>query len=301
MVCNKPGVCSTDILVFRFKSETSAIFYADYFRTSSFNSEVLLTVVGQQLPRTSWESIRKIRVPAPNPDVQNEIVAECGTVDDEVTSAHASIAAASTTVERKIAQIYASSSQVKKLPQIAFINPSKTELRAISDDTLVSFVEMASVSEGGQITHRESRSLGHLRKGSYTYFAENDIIVAKITPCMENGKCALAQGLENRMGMGSTEFHVLRADPEQVLPAYLFALINRATIRNAAAKVMTGSSGHRRVPASFYENLEIPLPKLAEQRRIVNEIEVEQHAIAAAEAIIAAAPARKQAILQHYL
>ena len=140
-----------------------------------------------------------------------------------------------------------------------------------------------------------------MRKGSYTYFANNDIIIAKITPCMENGKCALAENLENGIGFGSSEFHVIRVNLEYIVPKYIFSLINRKIIREAAEKIMTGSSGHRRVPAAFYENLELPVPSLFEQQRFVAEIEKLEQAIAQAQATIAAAPAKKQAIMQKYL
>lgn len=145
------------------------------------------------------------------------------------------------------------------------------------------------------------RPLKELRKGSYTYFAEDDIIVAKITPCMENGKCALVKGLSNGIGMGSSEFHVIRANQKNVLPSYLFALLNRKIVRLDAEKVMTGVSGHRRVPASFYENMQLPILSLSEQKRLVTEVEKLEHQIVVAQAVIDAAPACKQAIMQRYL
>ncbi len=95
---------------------------------------------------------------------------------------------------------------------------------------MVSFVEMASVSNNGFIERKEDRELRTLRKGSYTYFADNDIIIAKITPCMENGKCALAKELTNAIAMGSSEFHVFRAN-DNVLSEYLFYQLNRESIR----------------------------------------------------------------------
>lgn len=297
-LAQKSGICSTDILVLRFQSADHAYFYTNYMLSKHFNAEVLRTVSGQQLPRTSWESLRNLKLPIPAPETQQQIANECQAVDNQVTAAKTAIATAQATVDGKIGQIYAST---VKLSQVATLNPSKTELRQIADGTLVSFVEMASVSERGLIANSVAKTLGSLRKGSYTYFAENDILIAKITPCMENGKCALATGLENGIGMGSTEFHVIRANPPRILPAFLFALLNREDIRQRAAKAMTGASGHRRVPASFYESLEIALPPLAEQRRIVAEVAAEQHAITAAEAVIAAAPARKQAILERHL
>ena len=114
------------------------------------------------------------------------------------------------------------------------------------------------------------RKLGDLRSGGYTYFAENDIIIAKITPCMENGKCAIATGLTNKIALGSSEFHVFRCSKE-INRSFLFSLLNMKNVRNAAILNMTGASGHRRVPESFYRSLQIPLPPLNIQQKIVEE------------------------------
>ncbi len=162
---------------------------------------------------------------------------------------------------------------VESLGKVAVINPSKREIAKIADKTRVSFVEMASVSEEGYILTKVDKSIGDLRKGSFTYFADNDIIIAKITPCMENGKCALAADLTNSVGMGSSEFHVVRCDDAWLLPQYAFAYLNRQSIRSVAITYMTGSSGHRRVPADFLESLPIPLPPLDIQKRIATECE----------------------------
>ena len=135
----------------------------------------------------------------------------------------------------------------------------------------VSFVEMSSVSENGYISLKEERSYKDV-KGSYTYFADNDLIFAKITPCMENGKCAIATGLSNGIGFGSSEFHVFRCQND-VLNSYLFALLNTDEVRWYAKKNMKGSSGHRRVPEEFYASLEIPLPPMDVQKKIAEECE----------------------------
>lgn len=149
---------------------------------------------------------------------------------------------------------------LEKLSKKVKINPSASEIRDLPNDTMVSFVEMASVSENGYIETKVDRTLGEVRSGSYTYFADNDIIIAKITPCMENGKCALASGLTNGIGYGSSEFHVFRCSDE-IDKGYLFALLNREDVRYCAQKSMTGKSGHRRVPESFYSSMEIPVPE----------------------------------------
>lgn len=148
--------------------------------------------------------------------------------------------------------------KLKKLSSIAVINPSKTELKNIQDDSLISFIDMASVSEFGYITNIESKKYDEVKNGGYTYFKEGDILIAKITPCMENGKCALAINLPHEVGFGSSEFHVIRCtDPND--RKYIFNLLNNPELRKIAEQNMTGSSGHRRVPEDFYSNLNIPI------------------------------------------
>lgn len=159
---------------------------------------------------------------------------------------------------------------LRPLSQCVLVNPSKSEIRGISDDTEVSFVEMASVSDRGFIMNQAIRPLAELRKGSYTYFAEGDIIIAKITPCMENGKCAIAKDLSNGIAMGSSEFHVLRCLPH-INNGFLFALLNSKYVRSIARRNMKGSSGHKRVPDSFYKEMMIPLPPIDVQKQIAKE------------------------------
>lgn len=175
---------------------------------------------------------------------------------------------------------------LKKLSEVSLINPSKSEIKDISENTIISFVEMASVSDKGYIKNKENKLLKELKKGSYTYFAENDIIIAKITPCMENGKCAFATNLTNSLAMGSSEFHVIRADEKVIYGKYIFNLLNRESVRREAEKNMAGSSGHRRVPAYFYENYKIPLPPIDIQQQIVIECEAIDAEVQTAEQVI---------------
>lgn len=152
-----------------------------------------------------------------------------------------------------------------KNEQYMELNPSKKEISKLDENMLVSFIEMASVSDKGYIQSKIDRSLNEVRKG-YTYFIENDILIAKITPCMENGKCAIAKNLTNNIGFGSTEFHIFRAKTG-LDSSFLFYNLNQQNIREKAALAMTGASGHKRVPISFYENLTIPLPPLEIQEK----------------------------------
>lgn len=151
------------------------------------------------------------------------------------------------------------------------LNP-KPERGSLSDELQVSFVPMAAVEAGtGAIDASTVRKYADVKKG-YTYFREGDVLFAKITPCMENGKIAVARQLRNGIGFGSTEFHVLRPH-EGVDAHYIYYFVSSAQFRGEAAHHMTGAVGQKRVPAAFLEQSEIPLPPIVEQRRIVAEIE----------------------------
>lgn len=181
------------------------------------------------------------------------------------------------------------------------LNPSKKEMANFDENMLVSFVEMASVSDKGYIQTKTDKALKELRKGSYTYFAENDILIAKITPCMENGKCGIATKLTNGVGMGSSEFHIFRARQDVLLNKFLFLCLNQDSVRQEAASNMTGVSGHRRVPISFYESLQIPLPPLEAQEKIVQAIEAVEVKIANIDSSLAKLETRKAEILNNAL
>lgn len=88
---------------------------------------------------------------------------------------------------------------------------------------------------------------------------------------MENGKCAIAEGLTNGIGFGSSEFHTFRCHASEILTKFLFLLLNQTTVRKAAEDAMTGASGHRRVPAAFYEEMLIPVPPIPVQQQVIDE------------------------------
>lgn len=140
-------------------------------------------------------------------------------------------------------------------------------------ETTVSFVPMPAVDdETGTIIDRSNiRPLSEVWKG-YTHFANADVIFAKITPCMENGKIAVARDLENGMACGSTEFHVLRSTGA-VEPDFVWRFLRQKSYRQLAEGSMTGAVGQRRVPKSFLEATALPLPPLAEQKRIVAKLD----------------------------
>ncbi len=154
------------------------------------------------------------------------------------------------------------------LGEICTINP-RTRTPACSADTPVTFVPMAAVdARTGTIAVRKDRPLAEVQNGS-TAFQDGDVLFAKITPCMQNGKAALARGLTNGLGRGSTEFYVLRPR-DRVLGEYIWHFVRQPRFRDAAQRSFTGTAGQQRVPRSFVENVRVPLPPLDEQRRIVD-------------------------------
>ena len=154
------------------------------------------------------------------------------------------------------------------LGELCTVNPRKKGSRSSNEDIAVSFVPMSAVNERfGTITVREERPLSEVSRG-FTAFENGDVLFAKITPCMENGKVALARNLANGVGRGSTEFFVLRPG-DQILGEYVYHFVRQRRFREAARQNFTGTAGQQRVPKSFMENALVALPPLSEQRKIV--------------------------------
>lgn len=159
----------------------------------------------------------------------------------------------------------------KPLSEVVDINP-RLDKSAYRDTLDVSFVPMAAVEAGGgRMEVSQTKHFGAVKKG-YTPFKEGDVLFAKITPCMENGKMAVVPKLANGLGFGSTEFHVLRPH-DGIHSRYVYYFVSSAGFRRDAAHQMTGAVGQKRVPQSFLEEASIPVPLFEEQKQIVAEIE----------------------------
>ena len=157
----------------------------------------------------------------------------------------------------------------KKLSDLAFINP-KTDLSMLLDTDNMSFIPMEDISDDyGEWTGKRVGSKSNVK--GYTKFQNGDIIWAKITPCMQNGKSAILTNLVNGKGYGSTEFHIIRIKSSDVLPQYIHTLLRHFDVLSDAKKYFTGSAGQQRVPTSYLENLLIPIPPLDVQKQIADE------------------------------
>ena len=163
--------------------------------------------------------------------------------------------------------------EIKRLKFAVTLNPAPIETRNLDDAIEVSFVPMETVGEYGGLELSTTKPLKDVYNG-YTYFREGDVLIAKITPCFENGKGAVASGLVNKIAFGTTELHILRV--KETLDRYfLFYLTMGDAFRRLGEAEMYGTAGQKRVPESFVLNLVHPLPPLPEQRAIVDFLDCE--------------------------
>jgi type I restriction enzyme S subunit len=174
--------------------------------------------------------------------------------------------------------------QTRTLGEVCQIKPPKSEARnRLSTDGLVSFLPMEDMGiDEKYVRATQTKPLSAV-VGSYTYFAEGDVLLAKITPCFENGKLGIAEGLANGIGFGSSEYIVFRPDG-MLSKEWLYYYLSRESFRVEGAARMSGAVGHKRVSKEFIEGYPIPLPPLPEQHRIVGILDEAFEGIATAKA-----------------
>ena len=159
-----------------------------------------------------------------------------------------------------------------KLGDVVTLCPKKSQIASISDDLKISFVPMADLSQEEMLFEtKEVRTLGEVRKG-YTYFEDRDVLLAKVTPCFENGKCGVARDLKNGIWFWSSEFFVFRM-AESILPEYFYYFVSGKWFRKEWAKNMGWAVGLQRVKQEWIKNVEIPLPDLETQSQIVSHLD----------------------------
>jgi type I restriction enzyme, S subunit len=163
--------------------------------------------------------------------------------------------------------------ELKKLGEVCLIKPPKSEARSkLNKSDLVSFIPMEILGINQiYFNTTQTRPLDEV-EGSYTYFADGDVLLAKITPCFENGKLGIAKNLKNGIGFGSSEYIVFRPN-ESLFNEYLYYYLAREQFRKEGSERMSGAVGHKRVAKEFIENYLIPLPPLSEQQSIVAKLD----------------------------
>ncbi len=216
--------------------------------------------------RSSTQRVKDLSILVPSTEAQEKVIQQFKNIDDSIDAVKGDIEQFSTDVKNKFIELFGDiysnpkNYPLKSLGQYCCIlNPSKPTTFSINDDELVSFVQMPSVSEDGFVDSSVTKELSEVKTG-YTYFEDGDVIFAKITPCMENGKGGIALDLNNGIGFGSTEFHILRPIPNTTDSYWLYYATSFEEFRIDAATNMTGSSGHRRVPEDFLNKFMIGCP-----------------------------------------
>lgn len=318
-ICSFDGVCSTDILVFEASNLVSNVLVDKFLNLPFFIDYVVSNSKGINLPRVSEETVLNTTFPLPPLSEQQRIVERIEELFAKLDEAKERLQeVADSFVVRKAAILHKAftgeltkqwrrekgvsdeSWEEKLLGDVCTVNPKKIDAKNLDDNLEVSFVPMAAVSDVlGEIVNHEVKNLQDVRTG-FTNFSKGDVIFAKITPCMENGKSAIVGPLVNDIGYGSTEFYVLRCK-EELNNKYLYHMVRNTTFRAEAKAVMTGAVGQQRVPKTFLQEYQLLLPTLPEQHEIVRLIDDllarERAAQQAAEQALASIDLMKKSIL----
>lgn len=290
------GLVSPAYVVVKPHAGVNTAYFSYLFRTAAYMQEVNKFSRGIVADRNRlyWESFKQMPSLVPGPEDQDRIVAFLQVQDRRIAhfiNAKRKLVALlkeqkHVIVERMISQGLDDAAprvasnidwqphvpahwEPCKLKHVAIFNPTRAESasRRVSDD-MVSFVPMEAISVDGVLGEVEHRKAADVWEG-YTYFRRNDVVLAKITPCFENGKGGLLDKLPTDIGFGTTEFIVLRARESRVRPAFLARVLSMKTFRTRGADAMTGAAGQQRVPLAFVKGFEIALPPLDEQDRIL--------------------------------
>lgn len=251
-------------------------YYLNY--SMKFREEIKLLTQGANINNIS-STINSIEIPLPPIDVQERIITELDGYQQVVNGARL-------VLSNYRPKLSCSTATYKTLDEIATFRPSKDEIKALPADTDVSFVPMASLNTfDASFEAVETRKLTDVSSG-FTYFRNNDILLAKITPCFENGKAGIAHNLKNGIGFGSTEYIVIRADESVVYPEWIFYYINTREFIEGGKPFMTGTAGQQRIDINYVKQYQIPVPSLEEQKMLLDEIHREQALIKPSKQII---------------
>ena len=260
---------------------------------------------GATFKEISKEIVENIEIPLPEIDEQKEISQKFEKIDELISCRKEQLSKLDELVKARFVEMFGEPGSdifgkgLISLGECCEINPKKGQDNRLVPDLKVSFVPMQAVSEKGEIDPSEEKIYDEVKTG-FTYFAENDVLFAKITPCMENGKGAVAKRLINGVGFGSTEFHVLRPVEGISNPYWLYEITAFEEFRKNAAENMTGSAGQRRVPASFLENYKIALPPIELQNQFAAFVEQTEKTKAEVQKSLNELEILKKSLMQKY-
>jgi len=259
----------------RAKENINPRFLGYFFKTDYYSSSISNSVNGANINNLRNEHIDNLLIPIPSVSTQEKIANVLDKAQELIDKRKAQIEALDQLTQSVFLEMFGNLKGEKvPLSELCDVNPSKKEIENIDKELPVTFLPMAKVSENGELDLSESRLIKEVFDG-FTYFREGDVLFAKITPCMENGKGAIARNLINNIGFGSTEFHVLRPK-ENVNSTWLYYLTSLQSFRKQAEANMTGSAGQKRVPKQFFSKYKVVLPPIELQNQfaeIVHKIQ----------------------------
>ena len=219
-------------------------------------------------PHVYGKDLAKFAIPLPPLGIQKEIV-------EEINKYQKIIEGSKVIVKNWKPEITIDPNwPLRKIKDIVQINPSKPNFKEWDLDKDISFLPMSAldVNSSNPLTMYKKK-LKEVIKG-YTYFQNNDVLLAKITPCFENGKSGIVKNLINGVGIDSTEFIVLRADKLEIDPIWIWYFIFSDEFKKKGILQMTGSAGQKRLPISFVENYEIPVPNIEIQKTNITTLQI---------------------------
>lgn len=263
------GIFSAHGMIFRPKTQVIDPEYFPFFISSNYFMDAAIRIsVGSLSPTVNWKTLKELEFDLPSLEEQRKNAALLKSINETKEAYQELLIQTDSLVKSQFIEMFGELGKDQKgwgltrLGECCEVNPKRP--RNIDDELMVSFVPMPAVSEDGKIDCSDIKPYKEVRKG-FTYFAENDVLFAKITPCMENGKGAVAKGLSGGIGSGSTEFHVLRPIEGKSNPYWLYIITMFESFRVGARKVMTGTGGQLRVPVGYLSDFPISLPPISLQ------------------------------------
>jgi len=301
---NFDGICSTEFFVLKPKKGFDSRYLLYRLLMPSFIWYINSRVTGVKMPRTNWNDFSNVEIDIPSLPVQRRIVSYLDSKTSEIDHAislleqkrEAYTRLKASVINRAVTRglnpnVKLKDSgvewigkipvgwKVKRLKNITLLNPiCKTHMHGV-----VSFVPMESL-RNDNIDLQTIKFEEGINK--YTFFSNDDLLIAKVTPCFENGNIAIAQNLQQGIGFGSSEIYVLRAIKGEVCNRYLFYLCESSSFRDEACATMHGVGGLKRISPLFMQTCEIALPPLTEQRSIASYLDSECSKIDRAASIV---------------
>ena len=247
--------------------------------SDSVRKKILESGTGATVQGIKSSLLKKIKIPIPPLPEQKQIVSILNETFTALAkakeNAKKNLANSKELFESYLQSVFENKGEdweEKPLGDVTLIKPPKSEARnKLKSSDIVSFVPMENLGINQiEFIPEKERRLKEV-EGSYTYFADEDVLLAKITPCFENGKLGIARNLKNGIGFGSSEYIVFRTN-KNLEPEFLYYYLSRKQFREEGSKLMTGAVGHKRVPKEFVENYHIPIPPLQEQKKIITKL-----------------------------